>query len=104
MQTLGRSLATLLLLAAWCAPAAAQEKFETNDKGEWTYERKDGRRELKQEQRLDQYKSEYKDGRREVKREAKADGSWKEEIKDGRCEIKRERTSAGEYKEERKCG
>jgi hypothetical protein len=84
--------------------AAAQERFERNDKGEWVYERKGARSFLKEERKLDQYTSEYKDGRREVKREAKADGSWKEEIKTGRCEIKRERTSSGEYKEERKCG
>ena len=101
MRTLGPGVIALLFLTAW--NASAQDKFERNEKGEWTYERKDGRHELKEEQTLDQYKYEYKDGRREVKREAKTDGSWKVEIKDGRCEIKRERTSSGEYKEERKC-
>ena len=93
----------LVLLAVVAAPAAAQEKYERNDKGEWTYERKDGRREIKEERKLDQHVSEYKDGRREVKREAKADGSWKEEIKTGRCVVKRERGADGAYKEERSC-
>lgn len=102
MQALGLALIGFSLAAS--APALAQETLDHNDKGEWTYERKDGRVELKEEQKLDQYKSEYKDGRGEVKRESKDDGSWKEEIKAGSCEIKRERSSSGEYKEERKCG
>jgi len=98
--------AAVVALSAFVAalPASAQEKFERNEKGEWTYERKGYGADVKEEQKLDQHKYEYKDGRREVKRESKADGSWKEEIKDGRCEIKRERTSSGEFKEERKCG
>ena len=104
MMTLARRLAAALLVFGLAAPAAAQVKYERNDKGEWTYEPRGRGFEAKEERKLDQYKSEFKDGQREIKREAKADGSWKEEIKNGRCEIKRERSSSGEYKEERKCG
>jgi hypothetical protein len=96
------ALAAALTLAG--GAAAAQEKFEHNEKGEWAYELKDGPVELKREQKVDQYKSEFKDGRLEIKRESKADGSWKEEVKDGPCEVKRERSADGKYKEERKCG
>ena len=103
MRALRKGIVALLSLAAWSAAATAQDKFEHNEKGEWTYEWDDGRHVLKEEQKLDQYKSEYKDAQREVKREAKSDGSWKEEVKDGPCEIKREVTSSGEYKEEHKC-
>ena len=58
-------LAAVLALATPVV-AAAQVKYERNDKGEWTYERKDGRTFLKEEQKRDQYPSEFKDGRREV--------------------------------------
>lgn len=91
-------------LAAAAAHAQPVEKFDRKSHGEWVYEYKDGRSEVKRERKPGEYKEEikYRDG--VSKFERKADGSWKEEIKDGRCEIKRERTSSGEYKEERKCG
>ena len=46
-------LAAVLALATPVV-AAAQVKYERNDKGEWTYERKDGRTFLKEEQKRDQ--------------------------------------------------
>ncbi|HEX2135445.1 MAG TPA: hypothetical protein VHG30_05990 [Microvirga sp.] len=82
-------------MMAFMAPAAlvgaialapepiAQERYERKGRGEWTYE--------------------YKDGLREVKRERKRNGEWKEEFKDANCEVKREQKSSGEYKEEIKC-
>ena len=95
--------ALVVLFAAGATAAVAEEKYERNGRGEWTYERKDAGGEVKQEQRSDHFKSEFKDGRRESNQEAHRDGSWKEETKDGRCETKRERSADGQYKEEHKC-
>lgn len=93
------------LLTGFGASAGAQpvEKYERKGHGEWVYEYKDGRREVKRERKAGEYKEEVKRGNGERKYEAKADGSWKEEIKRGNCVTKRERTSSGEYKEERSC-